>query len=235
MERHLDDELKKFNNDLLQMATLTEEAIHKSIQALKKQDKHLAEKIIVEDQRIDNFENAIEEQTVELLALFQPMAVDLRFVTTGRRLSAELERIADMVVNICQRVIDIADEPLVKPLEDIPLLAENARKMVRMAIDAFVARDEDLAVEVILSDKESNRLRNAIMHELIHDYLVKDGTAAPRAIPLLLIARDLERISDHATAIAEDVIYMVRAKVVRHHPELLAEGEGQEQEGGASV
>jgi len=223
MERHLDDELKRFNNDLLQMATLTEEAIYKSIQALKNQDKNLANKIIIEDQRIDNFENIIEEETVELLALFQPMAMDLRFIATGRRLSAELERIADMVVNICQRVIDIADEPLLKPLEDIPLLAENARKMVRRAIDAFVKRDEDLAVEVILSDQESDRLRTSIMQELINDYLIKDGKTAPRAIPLLLIARDLERISDHATAIAEDVIYMVRAKVVRHHPELLNE------------
>jgi len=115
----------------------------------------------------------------------------------------------------------LADKPLLKPLIDIPKLTAVARKMVKGAIDAFVNRDEATAKQVILSDPEADRLRNLVYEELIKDYMVKDGTTAPRAIPLLLVARHLERICDHATNIAEDVIYMVQAKIVKHHPEKL--------------
>lgn len=217
MERHLDEELEKLKANLLKMAALTEDAIHRSIEALKNRDKDMAQKVIEADQEIDEYENTVEEQTIEILALFQPMAKDLRFITTGMRLSTELERIADLSVNICQRVLDTADQPLLKPLVDIPKLAENARKMVRGSIDAFVKGDDEIAKNVIIADQKSNELRTAISKELIDDYMVKDGSTAPRAIALLLITRDLERISDHATNIAEDVIYMIRAKVVKHH------------------
>ena len=225
MERHFDDDLNKLKTDLLKMAAVTEEAIHNSIEALKKQDKALAEQTIIHDKQIDEFENSIEQQALELLALYQPMAKDLRFITTGIRISDELERIADLVVNICQRVIDIADKPLLKPLIDTPKLANNAKQMVKDAIDAFVKSDLNLAKRVIRSDTQSNELRKSIVQELINDYLLKDGKNAPRAIPLLLIARDLERISDHASAIAEDIIFMIQAKIVRHHPERLANGQ----------
>jgi len=221
MERHLDEELSKLNTHLLKMATLVEEAIYKSIEALKCRDKELAEKVIEDDERIDELEIVIEEQIIDLLALFQPMAIDLRFITTGMHINAELERIADLTVNICQRVVDVADEPLLKPLIDIPKLATQAMSMVHNSIDSFVKRDEGLARNIILSDKESNKLRTLIIKELIEDYMVKDGTTVPRAVPLLLITRDLERICDHAAAIAEDVIYMVQAKIVKHHRERL--------------
>ncbi len=221
MERHLDEELSKLKTNLLKMATLVEEAIHKSIDALKKRDKDLANKVIEEDQRIDELEIEIEEEIIELLALFQPMAIDLRFITTGMHINAELERIADLTVNISQRVLEVADQPLLKPLIDIPKLASQAKTMVHNSIDSFVKRDEDMAKKVILSDNESNKLRTLIIKELINDYMVKDGTTAPRAVPLLLVARDLERICDHASAIAEDVIYMIQAKMVKHHRERL--------------
>jgi phosphate transport system protein len=221
MERHLDEELAKLNTDLLTMATLSEEAIHKSVEALKSRDKPMAQEVIENDKKIDELEIRIEEHAIEILALFQPMAKDLRFLTTGMRINTDLERIADMAVNISQRALELSDMPLLKPLIDIPKLAENAKRMVRDAIDAFVKHDEELAKNVILSDKESNRLRTLIMHELINDYMVKDGSTATRAVPLLLIARDLERISDHATNIAEEVIYMIQAKVVKHHLEEL--------------
>ncbi len=221
MERHLDEELKKLNTDLLTMAALSEEAIHKSVEALKNRDKRLAQEVIEADNKIDDLEIKIEEHAIEILALFQPMAKDLRFLTTGMRINTDLERIADMAVNISQRALELADLPMLKPLIDIPKLAENAKRMVKNAIDAFVKHDEELAKNVILSDKESNRLRTIIMQELINDYMVKDGTTATRAVPLLLIARDLERISDHATNIAEEVIYMIEAKVVKHHLEEL--------------
>ena len=216
MERHLDKDLTVLNTNLLKMATLAEEAIFKSTEALKNRDKDMANSVVQNDARIDELENIIEENAIELLALKQPIATDLRFITTGMKINAELERIADLAVNISQRALEIVEEPLLKPLIDIPKLSEIAQRMVRGSIDAFVERDEKRAKEVILSDPEANKLKKAIQEELINDFLVKDGTTATQAIPLLLVARHLERICDHATNIAEDVIYMVRARVVRH-------------------
>jgi len=223
MERHFDDEMNKLNQNILKMAALVEEGIYKSIEALKTRDVALAQAVINDDEKIDLLENEVEENAVDLLALFQPMAKDLRFITTGMKINSELERIADLCVNICQRTIDISGAPLLKPLVDIPKLADNAIKMVKGSIDAFVKKDEKLAKDVILSDQKSDELRNMITAELINDFMVKDGKTAPKAIPLLLVTRDLERISDHATNIAEDVIYMVRAKVVKHHLKELSE------------
>jgi len=226
MERHFDEELKRLNTDLLKMAALAEIAIYKSVESLKDRDKRLAETVVEEDRKIDELELLIEERAIDLLALRQPMARDLRFITTGMKINAEVERIADLAVNIAQRVFELADKPLLKPLIDIPRLAGVARKMVKGAIDAFVNRDEDLAKKIILSDPEADSLRNLVQQELINDYMLKDSTTAPRAVPLLLVARHLERICDHATNIAEDVIYMVRAKVVKHHYEQLEDNGG---------
>jgi phosphate transport system protein len=147
------------------------------------------------------------------------MAKDLRFITTGMKINSELERIADIAVDISQRTLEIADKPLLKPLVDIPKLAAIAQNMVKTAIDSFVNGDIELARKVLMSDPEADRLRNVIQKELIEDYMAKDSSTAPRAVQLLLIARFLERICDHATNIAEDVIYLVQAQVVRHHQE----------------
>ncbi|MFH1458761.1 MAG: phosphate signaling complex protein PhoU [Candidatus Omnitrophota bacterium] len=217
MERHFDQELKELNKDILKMGALAEEAIYKSIEALKNKDAQLAQKIIDNDANVDNLELVIDEKCIDLIALYQPMARDLRFITTGMKINAELERIADLAVNIAQRVLELYDKPLLKPLIDIPKLTDVARKMVKEVIDAFVNSDENLAKKVILSDPEADNLRNLIQEELINDYMCKDGSTATRAVPLLLIARQLERICDHATNIAEDVIYMAQAKVVKHH------------------
>jgi phosphate transport system protein len=225
VERHFDDELKELKTDLLKMATMTENAIARSVEALEKRDTDLAGKVVEEDSIIDEKELEIEEKAIDLLALRQPMAKDLRFITTGMKVNAELERIADLAVNICQRLFSIADQPHLKPLVDIPQLARVARKMVRQTIDAFVNRDEELAKQVILMDPEADRIRNSVQKELMQDYMLKDPSSATRAVPLLLVARHLERICDHATYIAEDVIYMINAKVVKHHREELHEEE----------
>ncbi|MFH1878224.1 MAG: phosphate signaling complex protein PhoU [Candidatus Omnitrophota bacterium] len=216
VERHFDEDLTKLNTELLKMAALTEEAIYRSIEALQNKDDALARSVIDNDKQIDAMENIIEEHAIELLALRQPMAVDLRFITTGMKINAELERIADLAVNISQRVIDLAGAPLVKALIDLPRLSDIARKMVKGAIDAFVSGDPEKAEQVIFMDPAANKMKNLIVNELIYGYMVKDGTTAPRAVPLLLIARHLERICDHATNIAEDVVYMVNAKMVKH-------------------
>ncbi|MDP8266779.1 MAG: phosphate signaling complex protein PhoU [Candidatus Aceula meridiana] len=220
-KRHLDEELRILTTDLLKMAALVEDAIHNSTEALKKKDKELAEVTICADKKIDELENIVEERCIDLFALFQPVAIDLRFIATAIHINAELERMADLAVNICQRAMELPEQSAVKALADISKLSDIAKTMVKKAIDAFVDRNEELAQEVILTDKEANRLRNDIIRELVYDHMAKDGSVVPRTIPLLLAARDLERICDHACAIAEDVIYMIRAKVVKHHRELL--------------
>ena len=221
MERHFDEELKDLNQDILRMGVFAQEAIYKSIESLKNRDRELAKSIIEDDSKIDKLELVVDEKCVDLIARHQPLAKDLRFITTGMKLNAELERIADIAVDIAQRVLEIVDKPLLKPLVDIPKLTVIAQNMVKMAVDSFINGDVELAKKVILSDNEADKLRNVITRELIEDYMAKDPSTAPRAVQLLLIARFLERICDHTTNIAEDVIYMVQAEVVKHHPEKL--------------
>ncbi|HAH19754.1 MAG: phosphate transport system regulatory protein PhoU [Omnitrophica WOR_2 bacterium GWF2_43_52] len=221
MERHLDTELQELKADILRMGSLVEYAIGAAMEALKQLDRPAAEKVICSDKAVDELELSIDEKSLDLLALYQPMAVDLRFITMVMKISTDLERMADLAVDIAQRILELAGKPLLKPLVDIPQLAVLAQHMTKDALDSFVKADVFLAKKVILRDKDADSLRNKVQAELINDYIAKDKSAVSRAIPLLLIARHLERICDHATNIAEDVIYMVKAKVVRHHPEKL--------------
>lgn len=221
MERHLDQELTELKQQLLNMGTLVEAQIFESVEALKELNLGMVNKVISEDRIIDEIENAIDERCLDLLALRQPMAIDLRFITMSMKISTDLERIADLAVDIAQRVQDLVGKPLLKPLIDIPKLTNLAQQMTKDALDAFVNKNADLAGSVIMRDSQADKLRNLVQKELVEDYMAKDASTASRAVPLLLIARHLERICDHATNIAEDVIYMVRADVVKHHPEKL--------------
>ncbi|MCX5894958.1 MAG: phosphate signaling complex protein PhoU [Proteobacteria bacterium] len=217
MERYLDEELQELYKEILRMGGLAEKAIDKSIEALKNRDKDQAQEVIYTDNKIDELELVIDNRCIDLIARFQPMAGDLRFITTGMKINAELERIADLAVDIAQRVLDLIDKPLLKPLIDIPKLSIASQNMVRDSINSFVNRDVKLAKKVVLSDSEADQLRNRVQEELINDFIARDASTAGRAVPLLLIARHLERICDHATNIAEDVIYMVEGKVVKHN------------------
>jgi phosphate transport system protein len=221
MSRHFHEELEELNNDILKMGTLAEEAVAKSIAALKERDVDAAQAVIDNDACIDELELIIDEKCLDLIARQQPMAVDLRFITTGMRLNNELECIADLAVDISQHVIEMSEQPLLKPLVDIPRLSAVAQKMVKMSIDSFIARDIEIAKKVLVLEPEADALRDAIHKELVDVYIAKDPLTAPRAIQLLLIARFLERVCDHASYIAEDVVYMVKAEVVKHHPERL--------------
>ncbi|MDD5423381.1 MAG: phosphate signaling complex protein PhoU [Candidatus Omnitrophica bacterium] len=221
MERHMDQELKELNIEFLRMGAYSEEAIYKAIEALKNRDRGMAQAVVDADKFVDKLELEVDERCIDLIARYQPMAKDLRIIATAMKINSELERIADIAVDIAQRTLEIVDKPFLKPLVDIPKLTALAQGMVRMAIDAFIKGDIESAKKVALSDSEADRLRNAIQKELIEDYMVKDASTAPRAVQLLLIARFLERICDHTTNIAEDVIYMVQAEVVKHHPEKL--------------
>ncbi len=221
MQRHFDDELKELHKDILKMAALTQESIYKSIEALKNRDRQASQEVIGHDNSIDELELAIDERCIDLIARYQPMAGDLRFISTAMKINAELERIADLSVDIAERVLELVDKPLLKPLIDIPKLSVIAQNMVHDSIDAFVNKNVDLAKKVVLFDSEADKLRNLVQDELINDYMSVDPKTADRAVPLLLIARHLERICDHATNIAEDVVYLVEARVVKHHPEAL--------------
>jgi len=221
MTRYFDEELLELNKKILEMSGEVENAIGLSVRALRELSRKLAEAVIKGDKHIDNMELEIEEKCLNIIALYQPAATDLRFVVMSLKITTDLERIADLAVDIAQRVLELADQPLLKPLIDIPKLATLAQGMVRDAINSFVNKDTELARSVILRDNEADELRNLVQSELINDYMVKDASTVPRAIPLLLVARHLERICDHATNIAEDVIYMVKAEVVRHRPESL--------------
>lgn len=224
MQRHFDDELTDLKKEILKMDILVEESIFKSIEALKQLDASQAKLVITDDKLIDEMELKIEEKSLDLLALQQPLAVDLRFITMAMKITNELERVADLSVDIAQRVLELVGKPLLKPLIDIPKLTTVAQKMIKDAISAFINRDTELAGKVILMDSQADNLRNLIQQELINDYMAKNSATATRAVPLLLIARHLERICDHATNIAEDIIYMCSAKVVKHHPEKLKNG-----------
>ncbi len=223
MKRHFDEELGDLKKNILKMGALVEDAIFNSVEALKTQDKKRAQSVIVDDQEIDQLELEIDEDCLDLLALRQPMAVDLRFITMAMKINTDLERMADLAVDIAQRVLEIVDKPLVKPLIDIPKLTLVSQNMVKDVLTAFVKEDVSLAKQVILNDAEADNLRNLIQTELVNDYMMKNPSCLPYAVPLLLIARHLERICDHATNIAEDIIYMVKAKVVKHHPEKIKE------------
>jgi phosphate transport system protein len=220
MQRHFDEELTDLKRELLRMGALAEEAIAGALGALKTLDEGAARKIIDQDERIDALDVAIDDKCLELIARHQPMAVDLRFLAMAMRICAELERIADLAVDVCQRVLELSGRPLLKPLVDIPLLAHLAREMLHDALNAFVRGDAALARAVIRRDDEADRLRDLVQTELIEKYMSRDCSSARRAVPLLLVSRHFERICDHTTNIAEDVIYMVEAAVVRHQPEV---------------
>lgn len=223
MQRHFVRELEELNAELVKMAALTESAIGKSVEAVKTHNTDLANEVIAGDEEIDEMELKIEEKAIDLLALYQPMATDLRFITTGMKVNTELERIADLAINIAKCALKIVQNPLSKPLENIPKLSAIARQMVKKSIDAFVRHDEAIAKEVILMDDEADLLRDNIHSQLINEFLLKDNSTTLQVLPLLSVSRHLERMCDHATNIAEDVIYMINAKVVKHHPERLKE------------
>jgi phosphate transport system protein len=226
MGRYFDEELNRLKEDMRHMGDLVSEAVRQSVEALKGQDVPMAKKVISDDKWIDEAELAIDEQCLDLLALKQPVAGDLRFIAMAMKIATDLERMADLAVDIAQRVIELGGQPLVKPLVDIPRLTALAQTMTREAIGSFIALDIDLATKVILMDNEADRLKNCIQNELIEDYMLKDPATIRRAVLLLLIARHLERICDHATNIAEDTIYRVKARVVKHHAEKLKNNNG---------
>jgi phosphate transport system protein len=218
MERHFDEELRSLKEKLLQMAALAEESIAKSVKALVDRDKKLAQSIVESDDEINMLEIEVEEFCLKLLALRQPIAKDLRLIAAAMKINSDIERIGDLSVNIAQRTLDLLSEPQLKPLIDIPRMAAFAQKMVRDSLDSFVDQNAELARDVCRRDDEVDQLNDQIFRELL-TYMFQDPKNINRSVDLILIGRNLERIADHATNIAEDVVYMVKGKTIKHHIE----------------
>jgi phosphate transport system protein len=214
-DRDYESDLRKLREQLLLMAGRVEEMIGEAVRSLVDRDPSLARKTIDSDHKVNRAEIAIDEQCLLILVKRHPMATDLRFVTLALKMVTDLERIGDLAVNICERAIDLARFPLLKPYEDIPRMTDLAQSMVRDAIDAFVLSDSDKAEQIMQRDDEVDELYHQIFREILA-LMIRDPSVVECGIHLQSVAKYLERISDHATNLAEQVIFMVRAKDVRH-------------------
>ncbi|MGH7406994.1 MAG: phosphate signaling complex protein PhoU [Candidatus Methylomirabilales bacterium] len=214
MERRLEGELQALRDRLLGMGSVAETMIHKSVKALVDREEALVQAVLAHEEEMDLLCIEIDDRCLTLLALRQPMASDLRFIVAGMKINSDLERIGDQAVSIALRARSLIPQPQVKPLIDIPRMARLAQEMVRKSLDAFVRREPELARSVIEADDEVDSLRDQVFRELL-TYMMGDPSTIPRALDLILVSRHLERIADHATNIAEDVIYIVRGEDVR--------------------
>jgi len=215
MERQFEKELASFKEDLITMGALVEKAIANAIKALVETDSVLAEKTVQADREIDDLEIKLEDMVIRLLALRQPMAKDLRFIVKGAKIITDLERMGDLAVNIGERVLELNTEAPLKPYIDLPRMAENAQLMLKEALDAFVQGDTKLALKVCRDDQLIDDLNSQILRELL-TFMMEDPRVISRATRIIFISKYIERIADHATNIAEDVIYMVKAQDIRH-------------------
>jgi phosphate transport system protein len=215
MTRHFHDELDALKQTLLAMGGLVEDQIRRAMRALLERDDVMAQEVIDRDRQVNTYDVEVDEQCVNLLALHQPAASDLRFITTAMKIVTDLERIGDQAVNIAQRALELNREPQLKPYIDLPRMADRAQRMVKESLDAFVAGDTALARQVCAADAEVDALKEQIFRELL-TYMMEDPRTVSRAIRVILISRFMERVADHATNIAEMVIYLVEGKMVRH-------------------
>ena len=224
MNTHFQKELTQLKENLLKMATLVEETLRDAIAALMNRDSEMIKKTMEKEDKINAMENAIDEMCLKLLALRQPLATDLRFITSAMKIVTDLERMGDQAVNIAERAASLNQEPQLKPYIDIPRMAEIVQTMVKDVLDAFVNGDSKLARSVCERDDLVDGLNDQVHRELL-TYMMSDPKTTPRAVHLMIVSRCLERIADHATNIAEDVIFVVDALVIKHHADQKAEKE----------
>lgn len=214
MQRHFDEQLQELREHLLAMGSLAETMIVKSVKALVDRSEALVQEVFAHEEEMDQRCIETDQRCFTLLALQQPMAGDLRFIAVAIKINSDIERIGDLAVNIARATMSLISQPTLKPLIDIPRMARLCQEMVKKSLDAFVARDAELARIVIESDDSVDLLRDQVFKELLN-FMIGDPTTVPRALDLVLISRYLERIADHATNIAEDVVYIVRGEDIR--------------------
>jgi len=209
------EELGHLKEMLVKMAALVESAIQNGVQSLVERESDLARGVIGGDHKVNSLDVQIDEECIRLLALKQPMGKDLRFITTAMKITSDLERIGDNAVNIAERALELNEEPLLKPYIDIPRMSRIARGMVRDTINAFINEDTQLAKDVIMRDDEVDDLNEMVWKELMF-IMTQDPSTVSRAVKITYVSKYIERIADHATNIAETVIYMVEGKIIRH-------------------
>ena len=212
---HFEEEFDRIKSKILMMGSLVEDQIRNALTALIERDEALARQVIENDHKVNTFDVEIDEMALDALVRYQPVARDLRFVTTAMKISTELERMSDLAENICERAIELNEEPQLKPYIDIPHMAERARIMVKESLDAFVKMDSALARKVIDDDDFVDNLTEQLFRELL-SFMIENPKTISRAIRLSFISKYIERIADHATNIAELVVYMVEGKIIRH-------------------
>jgi phosphate transport system protein len=215
MPNQKDLDIEALKERVLKMGGFVEDSIRKSVTALVERDRNLSIEVIDGDAIVNNYDVEIEEECIRFLAIWKPTGSNLRFITTAIKIITDLERMGDLAVDICERAIELNDEPPLKPYIDIPRMADAAQKMLKDSLDAFVAGDADLAMTVCAADDFVDNLNYQIFNELLM-YMLKDPKNISRAVRLTYITKYLERIADHATNIAEMVVYMVKGKVIRH-------------------
>jgi phosphate transport system protein len=221
--RHFEEELGTLQARLLEMGGLAEERVRAAVQGLVARDVAVTERVVRGDEPINQLHVEIDERCFRLLALYQPMATDLRSIVAAVKINSDLERVGDLAVNIGEAARRYAMHPPVKPLIDIPRMGVLAQEMLHDALDAYVHRDMTLARSVLNCDDELDGLKTQVFRELL-TYMLQDATTIEPALDLILVSRHLERIGDHATNVAEDVIFMVSAQDVRHHAPHASEG-----------
>ncbi len=218
MHRHFDEQLSELRSRLTHMGGLAESMIDKAIRSLLAHSAARHAEVFADEDKVNALHIEIDERAIRLLALQHPVAADLRLVVMCSKIGGELERIGDQAANICQNTETLLAYPPLKPLIDIPLMADQSRKMLRESLDAFVRQDPAMAQKVLDSDDTVDAFKDQIFRELL-TYMMSDPGTIPRALPLILISRNLERVGDHATNIAEEVIYAAQGRDVRHHRE----------------
>jgi phosphate transport system protein len=216
MKRHFDDELKKLKEKVFRMGLLVEKALENSTAALFQRDSAKAQAVLKGDQEINLYEIEIDEMGHELIALHQPAAADLRLITMVLKITNDLERMGDQAVNIAEKAIQINQETPIKPYDDLPRMADEARRMVRESLDAFMANDPEKARVILEKDDIVDRINDKIYEE-IQTILAEKPQHTRTGVGLIMVSHNLERIADLATNIAEDVIYLKRGIDVRHH------------------
>ena len=215
MKKHYSEQLAGLREQVLRMGGLVEQMTRRVVQALVERDVGILPEVRSMETQVNQLHIEIDEACIELIALRQPAAVDLRFIAAAMKINTDMERIGDQAINIVERAEVLLTVPPLKPLIDIPRMADIAQEMLKASLDAFVNGDDALALETIRRDDEVDQLKDQVFRELL-TYMMADPSTIPRAMELILVSRHLERIGDHATNICEDVIFMVKGKDVRH-------------------
>ena len=218
MERRFEHELESLRTSLVKMGSVVEDAISNAIRSLLNKDDTLAQKVIDADERINSLELEIDNAILDLLALQQPVASDLRFILASQKINNDLERIGDHAVNIAESALALKQFPEVRPVEEIPRMAEITRTMLKEVLDSFIQPDPRTALSVLKRDDEIDELNRGVARHII-DLVRKDPHAIEGALALVRVSRNLERVADLATNIAEEVLFYTQARVVKHHAE----------------